>query len=111
MEEPQRIVRRTWVYLQAFFEIFSFVFIVRTLFSPWKAITDEYPQRGFNLERILETLTLNITSRVIGFIARIVVFAFGAAVVAVFCVVSVLFFFAWVLFPILPFVLPQFFFS
>lgn len=111
VEEPQRIVRRIWEYLQAFMEIFSFVFLVRTLFSPWKAITDEYPQKGFNLEHILETLTLNVTSRVIGFIFRIVVFVFGVGVVAAFCIVSVLFFFAWILFPILPFALPPFLFS
>lgn len=58
-------------YARVFAEIFSFVFLLRTLIQPWKNIRDAYPDRGFQLSRILETLTFNIVTRAIGAVIRI----------------------------------------
>ncbi len=93
-----------WVqYAHAFSEVFSFVFLIRTLFAPWKSIKDAYPRRGFNLNAIAQTFTLNVTARVIGFIFR--VFALLTGIVIEFSVAALfaVYLAAWVVFPFLLF--------
>mgnify|MGYP006865011742 CR=1 FL=1 len=99
-EQPSRILRLYFAYLRAFVEIFSFIFLVRTLISPWRHITDAYPKRGFNLNLFAQALTLNIVSRTIGFIFRSVTLFFGLTAVTVLTVCFAFFYMAWLSFPI-----------
>jgi len=99
LEKPLRIVKTYWEYFAAFNEVFSFGFLLRTLFSPWKQITDKYPARGFNLGQIAQTFTLNVTTRVIGCIFRIVAFIFGMSMHLALLVGFAAFLTAWLLFP------------
>lgn len=77
---PLRIVRGYRAYALAFLEVFAFVFLLKTLFAPWKHITDPYPKKGFNLAKIAETFTLNCTARCIGFVIRFATIAIGIVV-------------------------------
>lgn len=101
LEKPVRILKTYWEYCKAFNEVFSFGFLLRTLFSPWKQITDKYPSKGFDIGQIAQTFTLNVTTRVIGFIFRIFAFAFGLLMHLVLLAGFVAFFSAWLLFPVL----------
>lgn len=72
-----------WYYTDAFRDIlnvwgnlmwfivhfFSMPLLARTLFSPWKRMTDEYHRTG--LEDIIETLVINVMSRVFGALVRL----------------------------------------
>ncbi len=93
LEMPIRIVRYALDELRALFDVFSFVFLLRTLVSPWKNITDAYPAKGFNINRILETFTLNVTARAIGFVIRLATILIGS-VLELLCVIA---FIAWLL--------------
>lgn len=99
IERPAELARTYTDYAKAFGAIFSIVFLLRTLFAPWKSIQDAYPSKGFNLNDILQTLTLNVTARVIGCIIRLFAIFFGfllqIALVAGFSLYTLL----WVLFP------------
>lgn len=77
-----------------------FVFLGKTLLSPWKQIRDTAPKRGLNIERFAEALTLNVTARVIGMIVRIIAMLAGAvlAVAVVAATLSVLA--VWVVLPV-----------
>lgn len=99
-EQPSRILRVYLAYLRAFIEIFSFIFLVRTLISPWRQITDPYQKRGFNLGQFSQTLTLNIVSRTIGLIFRSITLFFGFGAVVLLTVCCAAFYMAWLLFPI-----------
>ena len=99
-EQPSRILRVYFAYLRAFVEIFSFIFLVRTLISPWRQITDPYPARGFNLSQFSQTLTLNIVSRTIGLIFRSVTLFFGLAAVVALTICFGFFYMAWLSFPV-----------
>ena len=99
-EQPSRILRVYFAYLRAFVEIFSFIFLVRTLISPWRQITDPYPARGFNLSQFSQTLTLNIVSRTIGLIFRSVTLFFGLASVVALTIGFGFFYMAWLSFPV-----------
>ncbi len=100
LEYPRAMVGKYLTYARVFGEVFSFVFLLRTLLSPWKNIHDSYPTRGFNLNLILQTLTFNVITRGIGAIVRL-----GAIVMGLFVQVALFVGFAayiaiWMLFPI-----------
>ena len=99
-EVPLRIVRTYAAYAHALGEIFSFRFLVRTLFSLWKGIADEYPRQGVHMEKILGTFCLNTISRVIGCIFRMFAIVLGMSVQMLCCVLFIIALVAWVAYPI-----------
>jgi hypothetical protein len=100
-EVPVGIVRGYVAYAYALSEAFSILFLLRTLFSPWKNIVDAYPTKGFNLERILETLALNMTARGIGAVIRITVILAGIAMQVACLAVTAALLVLWLFFPVL----------
>ncbi len=100
-ERPVELARAYTRYAKAFGAVFSMIFLLRTLFAPWKSIQDAYPTKGFNLNDILQTLTLNVTARAIGFIIRLAAIVAGLVLqVALFAGFS-LYILLWVLFPVI----------
>lgn len=100
-ERPHEIVTSYLRYAGAFSESFAILFMLKTLFSPWKSITDEYPSKGLNVEAILATFFLNLTSRAIGLVFRIVAIIFGLIIqFALFCGFMA-YLTAWLSYPIL----------
>jgi hypothetical protein len=99
-QRPREIIRRYKEYAGAFGDAFAFKFMMKTLFSPWKSITDEYPQKGFNLEAIASTFFLNLTSRLIGFVFRSAAILTGVFIqIALFTGYAV-YLIIWVFFPL-----------
>ena len=98
---PAAIVRGYGKYAAAFARIFSFVFLLKTLFSPWKSIGDRYPTKGFNLSEIAQVFALNMPARLIGAFIRLIVILLGVALEALLLVAAVVFLLLWVLFPLL----------
>ena len=82
-------------------QICSFVFLLRTLFSPWKNIAIKYPKHAFDFAGILEAITTNVTARTIGAVLRICTIAFGICIVAVVTAAFLLYTIIWVVFPII----------
>lgn len=79
VQRPKEIAHAYAAYAAAFGSMFSIVFLLKTLFAPWKSIRDTYPSKGFDITAILQTLTLNLTARVIGCIIRLGALLFGVA--------------------------------
>lgn len=100
-KQPRSILLSYFAYLRAFVEIFSFVFLIRTLFSPWKQITATSTVKGFNLSMFAQNFTLNIVSRTIGFLFRLVTLTFGLISVVALTVVFGAFYVLWIGFPLL----------
>ena len=100
-DRPRELVHAYRAYAAAFAEVFAFVFLFKTLLSPWKNITDRYPSKGFNLGAILETLTLNITTRAIGSVVRILSMIAGLIVQVLLFAGFVCYGLIWLLFPLL----------
>jgi hypothetical protein len=98
---PLAIMREYKDYASALAGVFSFVYLLRTLFSPWKAIADQYPSRGFNLAEIGSVFALNMTARCIGAFIRVCVIIAGIAAEIVCLAFFIAYFVAWTLFPIL----------
>jgi hypothetical protein len=80
VKQPKAIVRMTVAYMETTEEIFSIVFLLKTLFSPWKNIVDRYPKKGINIEAMMESFFLNLTTRLLGAMIRILTIILGCVV-------------------------------
>jgi hypothetical protein len=101
VRHPKRIVHLYQAYASAFAEVFSFVFLLKTLFAPWKNIKDAYPKKGFNLQAILESWSLNLTTRAIGMVIRICTMFMGLLAQVVLLVGFITYLLIWLTFPVL----------
>lgn len=99
-EVPGGMIRTYAAYAHALGEIFSFRFLLRTLFSLWKGIADEYPRQGIHIERILGTFCLNAISRVIGCIFRIFAIVLGISVQLLCFTLFLIALGAWIAYPV-----------
>ncbi len=96
-----RIVRGYMSYARAFSESFSIFFLLKTLFEPWKSIKDDYPDKGFNMQAILETLFLNMTTRGIGAVIRLSAIITGLIIQLSLLAGFLLWLMVWVFFPLI----------
>jgi len=101
IEMPRRIIRSFVEYILTLFEIFSFWFLIKTFFKPWKSIVDVYPTKGFNIGLIAQAFTLNCTSRIIGMIFRTIAFTIGITAEIIVCAIFLGMLIVWLFFPIL----------
>jgi|SRR3989338_8393491 len=79
---------------------FSIGFLLRTLFSPWRRLHEDY-ERGFNLESFFSSLIVNVVMRVVGFSARLITILAGLFATAGAAIAVVLLFLLWILFPLI----------
>lgn len=100
-KRPKQIVAAYFAYVGALSGMFSFAYLLRTLFSPWKAIADAYPSKGFNLAEIGSVFALNMTARGVGAVIRLGTIAFGIVVQTACLALFVAYLVAWMTFPIL----------
>ncbi len=77
---------------------FSIILLFRTLFVPWKKISESYG-RGFDFGRFVRVLTLNFLSRTLGFIVRSVVIAMGILAEFFVLIFGAIFFILWLFLP------------
>ena len=75
-----RMVRKNAVIrVFGFLNYFSVLQHLATLFSPWHRVTESYG-RGFMFTKFLTTLIVNLFSRIVGAIVRLVVILMGLLV-------------------------------
>lgn len=103
---PRKIFASYCEYAMAFRESFSILFLVKTLFSPWKSIKDIYPQKGFNIQAIAETFFLNITTRGIGAIIRLSAIVAGLIIQIALLIGFLAYMVWWIAFPFILVALP-----
>ena len=101
LERPRQIILLYIAYARTFAEIFSFLFLVKTLISPWKSITDSYPSNMLQLGKIIQVLTLNMTARGVGFVIRIVTICIGLCVQVAVLAFFLCYLILWISFPAL----------
>ncbi len=100
-KQPVNIVKLYGAYAKTFLQIFSFLFLLKTLFSPWKSIADEYPSNHLDIKRMTQVFALNCTARGVGFVVRSLAIILGMVVQAALFCVFVFYFFFWIAFPLI----------
>lgn len=99
-EVPVGMVRTYRAYARALGEVFSLRFLLRTLFSLWKGIADEYPQKGIRIDQIFGTFCLNTISRVIGCLFRLCTIVLGIGVQLLCLIIFVIALALWLAYPV-----------
>jgi hypothetical protein len=80
------------------YNFFSIPLLLRTLFSPFQRIGEEY-KHGLDLGAIFSTLLVNTLMRCVGAFARTIIIAMGIVFLAFVAVSGAMLFVAWVLLP------------
>jgi hypothetical protein len=100
-EIPIKIVNLVYQYSITIIKIYSFVFLLKTFFSPWKNQSYAYPDKGFDINRILEVWTSNMVSRIVGAFVRFFTILIGLITLLVTIIIGSFCLFIWVTYPIL----------
>lgn len=79
---------------------FSVLPLLKTFFSPWRRLGDEY-RKGFHPEDFFSSLLVNTILRLLGMSIRFVVIACGIIATFSAAVLAVVIFISWILFPLL----------
>ncbi len=77
---------------------FSIPLLTKTLFAPWKRMTDEYRRTG--IEEILATFIMNVMSRVFGATVRLFILACGIVSLLVTTLMLFVVVATWVVLPV-----------
>lgn len=101
VRRPAEIVRAYGAYAKACAEIFSLVFLVKTLFAPWKSIAEQYPDTLVQMGRVLQVFTLNCTARCVGAVVRGAMIMIGMLVQGMLLLGYIAYLAFWVAFPLL----------
>lgn len=75
---------------------FSFIVLLRTLFSPWRRMVSADKTPGFSLERFFTNLTFDLISRGIGFVVRVILFITGFTITLITVVFGILITLLWI---------------
>jgi hypothetical protein len=95
----------TWKNLARFlFEYFSIKSLLLNFFSPWKRKIDAY-KKGSGLDKLFESIIINVIMRIVGMIVRSIVILIGFVVWATFILIFPIALIVWlVIFPTLLFI-------
>jgi hypothetical protein len=104
-EIPIKIIKQLYKYLLVISKIYSFVFLLKTFFSPWKNQSYAYPDKGFDINKILEVWTSNMVARIVGAFVRFFTILTGLITIILTIFLGFLILFLWLTYPVLFFVL------
>jgi len=104
-EMPIKIIKQLYKYLIVITKIYSFIFLLKTFFSPWKNQSYAYPNKGFDINKIIEIWISNMVARVVGAFVRFFTILTGIVVLLIVIALGLLILFLWLVYPILFFVL------
>ncbi len=94
-------LRRLSFLIRSTIHYYSLPLLVTTLFSPWKRLVDVEKHSSFDITKWLERTSFNAVSRVMGAIARIVLFASGVVSLVFISILGSFGFILWLLIPFL----------
>ena len=99
-DEPLATIKAYVDYAKALLEIIPFGFLVLTLLSPWKNLHDRKQERGFNLNRAIESACFSLLSRGVGCTVRLITIALGLFFQIILLACSLLYLGLWIGFPL-----------
>lgn len=99
LKKPLNIIKDYFAYASVLWRICSFVFLIKTLFAPWKNISDSYPDHWFDIVGVARALSMNLTARSVGFMVRLGTIAFGIMLEVCVLLFFTMYLIAWILFP------------
>jgi hypothetical protein len=99
-EIPRYIIENTIAYIRAISIIFSFSFLIKTLFFPWKNQLYAYPDKGFDIKHIFDIWIANSISRMVGCIIRLMTLIMGVILIIMVGFIGMGLLLMWIVLPI-----------
>ncbi len=94
------VIFKTWSnFLKFGLRYFSIPLLLKTIFYPWKRISESYRGGIANFSENLEILILNTFSRFLGFIIKTILIFFGLLFLFFVFITGLIAFLAWIIFP------------
>ena len=91
---------RAWMSIQRFFvQFFSLPLLFKTFFTPYRRMYEKR-NRGFDAENFLEIVTINLVTRIVGILIRVILIAVGVVIECIVFVVGFSFFILALLAPV-----------
>ena len=84
----------------AFYNFFSVLYLLRTLFYPWHRYIEPY-KSGFYISELLWTLSQNLISRILGAVVRFAAVLIGIIITFFTIVMGLSFALIWIVLPVL----------
>ena len=81
-----------------FLHFFSIPLFVRTLFSPWKRLHENY-KKGFHPEDFFQALIVNILMSIVGATVRLILIVIGILILLTVTILGVIFLLFWTIAP------------
>ncbi len=100
VEEPRNILRAYREYASAFLDILSIPFLLRTLVSPWKGITEEMPSI-VAWDKFLQAFFVNLVTRMIGMVIRLLAIILSLVMQMLLFALFLVLFVGWFIFPLI----------
>ena len=79
-------------------QFFSLSTLLRTIFSPWKRLGEEY-HKGFDPSAFFSTAILNTILRIVGFVIRSVTIVISLVVLIFYTFAAITLYLVWLIFP------------
>ncbi len=96
IETPWNIIKTDVNFLRFGFNYFSLFVLLKTFFSPWRQYLWKYP-RGFSLKEYTSVFFANLTSRILGALARSFLIIFAIIFEILIMIIGLLVFCLWLL--------------
>ncbi len=97
---PKNILKAWRNFLGFNLQYFSIPLLLKTLFSYWRNYQMSYG-RGFDFKRYFEAFTLNIMSRVLGAVIRLILMSIGIIVEVFIFFAGLIVFLFWIFLPVI----------
>lgn len=97
---PSRIISLTVDLVRFNLHLFSISIMLKTLFSPWRKISEDYKMKGLDITELLTSFTVNTIMRIMGAIFRSIVIILSLVFATVIILGGFLFFIYWLLLPV-----------
>lgn len=99
IKAPYSIISLTFSLAGGIIHFFSIPILLKTLFSPWRRLSEEYPE-NFDLGEVAVSLVVNFLMRVVGAVMRLITIIVGIVLTLLSFAVGILFFVYWILMPV-----------
>ncbi len=95
---PKNILKAWKNFLKFNLNYFSVIFLLKTLFSPWRRYKMSYG-KGFDIGRYVEVFFSNLLFRILGAVMRSFLIIIGLLVEVLIIFVGIALFFSWLILP------------
>ena len=99
-QAPFDILKGVQAYIQALATVYSFTFLLKTMFAPWKNQLYAYPDKGFDIQTVLEIWGANTVARLVGAMVRSGVLFTGLILQVLVLILGAGILFLWIAFPV-----------